>query len=362
MKQKSNRKFKIGKFHIIVIDCVLLGIIALIIARSMLVNYLQEFEDSQPNYTAEQIFADYYNPPDIEVLLENSNFELSQFETKDDLKDYFTQILSDADITYNRSSASVDGKTLKFAVKANGVKFSDFTLTLSDKKTKHKFDLYELDNIGIFYNSDAKVKITIPTTDKAFINGFMLNAEYLTESDIPFENDTAPIDGVNPITFKTYTVNNLLKTPKVEEENRFGVKSELSPTDGVYKANVAYNDDLEEKYGDYVVKAIQTYSDMTHQDATKTQALQYYEPNTEIYNFVLRTENTWDWAHSGSSFENVKINEFYAYDEKTFSCRVSFVQKLHKWGVDDYVDSLDLTVFLREQANGKYLIFAQRTN
>ncbi|GHU93521.1 hypothetical protein FACS1894208_03130 [Clostridia bacterium] len=358
----AKRRFKFPIFYVTVLVFVIAGFIVLHYAADFLTVYLTDYEDSLPKYDAEAVFADYYNPLRIDELLDKSGFEVSPFEKKSDLTGYFETLTAGKEITYNRTSSSVGGKTMKFNVKAGGKKFSDFTLVLSEKKSEFDFDLYELGEIHMYYRAAESVKITLPSGGKVLVNNTQLGEKYVTEDNIPFGNPDELPPGVTPITFKTYTVGGLLNKPEVEAYDRFGDRSELSYDDGAYRAEVVYDDGLAEEYSDYVIKAIQTYSDMTHRDATKAAALKYYEKGSNVYEYILKLENSFDWDHNGSDFEDARAREFYAYSEDVFSCRVSFVHKLYKTGREPYIDPLDLTVFLRRNDDGKYLIFAQHTN
>jgi len=61
----------------------------------------------------------------------------------------------------------------------------------------------------------------------------------------------------------------------------------------------------------------------------------------------LRTSETYFVIdHSSYAFEDVKTSEFYAYDENTFSCRVSFTHVLKRYGSKDYRDYIDMTLYL----------------
>jgi hypothetical protein len=355
-------KLKFSIFYSLIVLFLLIGGIALYLTSDFLTGYLKEYEDSLPKYDAEEVFAAYFKKPDIDLLLEISGYELTQFETKTVLANYYTRLLYDKEITYSRASSGVDSKTMSYNVKAGGTKFAEFTLVLSEERTPHDFDLYVLGSIRLQYRASEAVEITLPSDSSAFVNGIQLNANYITEDGIPYGNTADLPEELTPITFKTYAVNGLLVQPTIRVVDRFGQNCELTNNNGQYRAEITYDEALAEEYSDYIIKAIKTYSDMTHGDASKGAAQKYYEKGSNIYSYIATLENYFDWEHSGSIFENIRTGEFYAYDENTFSCRISFVQRLPKAGQEDYVDPLDLTLFLRKNAAGTYLIFAQHTN
>jgi hypothetical protein len=83
---------------------------------------------------------------------------------------------------------------------------------------------------------------------------------------------------------------------------------------------------------------------------------EYFDPSSKLYNSIRTSETSFVIDHSGYRFENESASEFYAYDENTFSCRVSFTQVLTKKGKPDYKDNIDMTVYLRKVGD-KFLIY-----
>ena len=83
---------------------------------------------------------------------------------------------------------------------------------------------------------------------------------------------------------------------------------------------------------------------------------QYFDPDSTLYTQIKNAEIYFVWPHDGYSIEDVNVRDFYAYDDNTFSCRVSLTHVLHKKGSEDYRDYIDMTFYLRN-VNGSYLIY-----
>ncbi|MBQ5649873.1 MAG: hypothetical protein IIV03_07015, partial [Clostridia bacterium] len=127
--------------------------------------------------------------------------------------------------------------------------------------------------------------------------------------------------------------------------------------DGNYwSAGFLYDAALEAQFSDYVINAIEKYAAYMQMDGARADFIDYYDTDSELWQNIITTENYFVWEHEGYTFKDKKASEFYRYDENVFSCRVSMTHLLHRYGWEDYVDYIDMTIFLRN-VNGKYVIF-----
>ena len=69
--------------------------------------------------------------------------------------------------------------------------------------------------------------------------------------------------------------------------------------------------------------------------------------------------------HDSYEFKDVNLDEFYNWgtisDGDVISCRISFLHILHRSGRDDFLDVVDMTVFLRKTDDG-YKIYKWYNN
>jgi len=91
-------------------------------------------------------------------------------------------------------------------------------------------------------------------------------------------------------------------------------------------------------------------------DGARADFIDYYDTDSDLWKNIISTENYFVLDHNSYSFKDQKATEFYRYNDDVFSCRVSMTHLLHRWAREDYVDYIDMTLFLRN-VNGKYLIF-----
>ena len=117
-----------------------------------------------------------------------------------------------------------------------------------------------------------------------------------------------------------------------------------------YRCDLSYSELMASDYSEFVTKAIEGYA--AYVQASKDVSLGnikgYFDTDSDAYaDVVAAGGNRWmvrEW--SGIDFENVYVGEFYIHTPEIFSCRISFTQLLHRAGREDYVDVIDMYVFL----------------
>jgi hypothetical protein len=118
-----------------------------------------------------------------------------------------------------------------------------------------------------------------------------------------------------------------------------------------------YSAELEQEYGPFVLDAIRAYAKQAYAQSG-VSALKYYEPGSDPYKRLGRIDvYTERWVKH--SIENETAGEFRELDGGAFSCRVSYTVRLKASGRADEINTEDYTLFLRPNAAGKYLIYAQ---
>ena len=128
-----------------------------------------------------------------------------------------------------------------------------------------------------------------------------------------------------------------------------------------YTAGLPYSGELEEEYAEFVIEAMQGYSQYIQASASVSlgSIKPYFDTESEAYADVVAVGgDRWmvkEW--SGVEFKDLTIGEFYAYTPEIFSCHISFTQVLHRDGREDYTDVVDKYVFLHRTENG-YRIYA----
>lgn len=359
MNQTTKRRFPL--FYTIYFSVILLVIIAVAVAAVYLINILGEYEQAQPKYVAEDIYKRYFeNGIDYSALLDIAGYDLSEFETKDDLVRYLGE-QNRGELSYYRVTSGVDASLCKYIVKMGSVKICTFTLE-ADASDDSRFDSYSLASLELYYNPVQSVSVTIPTGTTLYLNGRAADDRYIAESGIKTDTCNYMPEGVEGITLKRYEIDGLFYQPTVEVKAQSGAVCEVTESDsGVYTAAIPYDSELEAQWRDKVIEIVKAYSVYMQGDAYFGSISGYFEYGSDLYEMIRTVENMFVVSHYSWSFENESASEFYKYDDNTFSCRVSVTHLLHRWGAEDYKDFIDMTLYFRK-TDGNYYIYNRQNH
>ncbi len=338
------------------------ALIAIGRVNSYLEKYLTDFEMTRPKYTVENIFNEYFKNPDFDVLIHKAGCEVGDFENEEDLKQYFENSINGKSITHVYVAGT--DKT-KVNVKADGVKFASFTIQKAPETSEYGFDIYELGEIKLHYTLSSSVKIRIPFNYSVAVNGKLLGEEYKTKTGITDDKrETLPV-GTYKLSYDEYEVRGLVNAPAVTVYDRKNnpVIPEYDEENGIYKVNFEYDTELQNTYEPFVLKAVENYAArIQNAGVTMNTIKTYFEYGTETYNRIKNNPGNFVWDYDSYHFENEKTGDFYAYDENTFSCSVKMTQVMCKRGAKDYREDINVTLYLRCDENGDYMIYDLATN
>ncbi|MBQ7011018.1 MAG: hypothetical protein IJN63_04875 [Clostridia bacterium] len=385
-QQSAPRRFPV--FWVCLLLFVLISVFAISNVLKNVTAFLEEYESVQPKYVEAEVFDTYFKRIDYDLLLKAADrgdgSDLTEFESKEDLITYLKSMYAGKDITYysistgaaDTATVSLDIKNLgkyfvdqfnsrgdiKYIVKAGEDKIAEFTLVHSEseaKKSKSGFKQYELGDIELFFFPHESVTVKLPKSSTLTVNGIKVSEKYrLADVYEEDENNKRLPDGIEGIVYVAYTVDKLYLKPELAVTDKDGKSIELEyiENDNYYSAGFLYDDSLAAQYSAYVINAIENYAAYMQMDGARADFIDYYDTDSDLWKNIISTENYFVLDHSSYSFKDQKATEFYRYNDDMFSCRVSMTHLLHRWAREDYVDYIDMTLFLRN-VNGKYLIF-----
>ena len=357
MGSKIKAKKGFPYFYVILGAVLLVGIIAEAIALNQLKGFLADYEHSLSKYVADEVYEEYFMHPDYEKLIEISGCEISPAESKEALAEYIKNEVGGEQLVYKTVSDGIAIDTVKYNVRAGSKKIAEFTLKKTGEKSRYGNDLFALDTIKLVYKVPSlSVSVKAPADCTVKINGYTLGAEQVVATEKTSSCDHMP-EGVAGLTYNTYTLTGLINEPEVTVTDRNGKANVVEKEDdGVYSAKLNYSEELASAYREQISDAAQKYAAYMQSDGRFSAFSQYFDPDSTLYTQIKNAEIYFVWPHDGYSIEDVNVRDFYAYDDNTFSCRVSLTHVLHKKGSEDYRDYIDMTFYLRN-VNGSYLIY-----
>jgi hypothetical protein len=357
------KKHKFPIFYTILVLFIIMAVIAIDYAIGEVSEYLADYESTQPKYVAEEIFSKYYKSYDFDSLVTLAGLEVPEYESRENLIKYLHSLYDGCDMTYH-SGVSEDKKDpsgtkkLKYEVQFGNSAVSSFSIKSGDKKSVYDFDIFEPDQFEFKYTAEKSVRVTALSHYTVLINGKKAEQKHIIESDIKTDSCSHMPEGVGGLTYCTYQVTELLFDPEVKVLDPEGKESTLTydKEKGTYKADIIYSDSLKEQYSEYVLTAIKKYSAFMGNDEKWGNIKIYFDSSSKLYKSIGTSLNMFVIDHSGYYFVDENASEFYAYDENTFSCRVSFTHVMTKPGKPDYKDKIDMTIYLRKVGD-KFLIY-----
>ncbi len=354
------RRKSFSAFYAILIGIIILTVILTHIGKAYLKDILVEYEDSQYKYVAQDFFDNNFTFGNGETLATLFESQIPKLETKESFARYLSEITDDKSFSLQLTTIGL-GEEKVYNVLCDNVKFATFKLEKSSEKSEHGFDLFRPSSPSFNENLFESYSIEIPIGYTLKVNGFDIDNSYcLGDEIITTSHDFMP-DGVNGITYTTYVFDKLCSNPVFEVSSAEGVICETTEENGIFRADVAYSKELENKFSEYVIEATKAYACYMQKDANFGKVSKYLDTTSQLYTNLRTSPNWMVIDHQSYGFENEKAYEFYDYGNGVFSCRVTLVHVLKYPKLDDFKDTIDITWYLRE-VNGKYLIYNSYTN
>lgn len=358
------------RFYVIYFSVMLAAILIVILLLQVVKSRLAEYEAAQPRYVAEEVFSRYFEPIDYTALLADARYEAGEAES-DDIMSYLMNEIGEEALTYSIGSSN-DQNELKYIVKAGSKQLAAIVLNVSDLKTEHGFQTYEFSYLELYLNTGAYleelsrlvVTFEIPKTYSVIVDGELLSEEFITGTYTPSDGMKYYPPDVSEIEYAVYTVETLEKLPEevvVTDPEGTEVEVGFDEDTYTYMCGLSYSESMAADYAGYVLEALEKYS--AYVQAAENVGLGnvkgYFDTDSDAYADVVEAGSTrWmvnEW--SGIDFEDESVGEFYIHTPEIFSCRVTFTQRLHRAGREDYVDVIDMYVFLHLTNDG-YKIYS----
>lgn len=370
-KEKTGRGFRLSLFWTIYFSVTAVTLLLVFIALRIVSARLAEYEAAQPKYVAQEVYARYFQPVNYPDLLADARYDAGEADMAE-IMDYLAEEIGDSELSYSIGSSN-NPNEVRYIVKAGGKQFASINLKVSETETEHGFQQYEFSYVELYLNTEAPVDpkdpivftvtIDVPSAYSVAVDGELLTEEFLTSSYIKTDLMNYYPPDITGVEYAVYTLADLGEFPgEVVVTDSDGQNAEVSFDENTctYTSGITYSQSLAEEYSEFVTKAMQGYAEYVQ--ASKKVGLNsikpYFDTESDLYaDVVAAGGNRWmvrEW--SGVDYENVNIGEFYAHTPEIFSCHISFTQLLHRENQEDFLDVVDMYVFLHLTDEG-YKIF-----
>ena len=377
MTKKRRKKKSIFRstFYRIYFAVVILCILGIILGGRYLHGVLEDYESSQPVYTAQEAARIFENSDFESIYALDTSVASMEGIDKDFYIESMQQIAAGKNVSWNEAySASEDEKI--YRVTLDGEKFAEFSLIPSGEETQHGNRLWKLNDVTTFVTIAepeptpeptpeapavelTPCTITVPSTFKVVVDGKMMDANNVVTADIPTASAGLLPEDVPSPTLIQYAFLTEDGNPAIEVTDESGAAQPVNKdSDTDWSTPLPQNPELQAEFEEAVVKVAKRISSYSAKDASEGAVLQYCAKNSPAREAIKNFDNTWGTPHNGATFENVVSSDYYMYSENCFSCKVSFdyVATFGKSTVKTYPTTYTL-YFIKEGGTGKLYNF-----
>lgn len=327
MAKKKNKKRGFPVFYTIYWTLVIAALAGISYGCWYLWNFCEVYESVQPKYVAEPYQAIYTEGRVEEMIsLCGGGIELCEYETNEDYVEYVRSLLADKQITCTSAYSSDDSVKL-YVAKADGAKFSSFTLVKSAEKTE-RFEQEQWEFGGMTMDIPApETTYTVKALSNydVYVNGTQLSDSYITQANIDtFAAGKLPSNVYTP-TYNVYTFSSHFGVPQISVRTESGEEDVLvqdEDSESGWHMELQYSDNAKAKMEDYVLKAAKSYCTFISEDTTRAGILQYVLSDSNAAKYINAYDNDWFTPHSRYYFSHEVTYNYYVFAENCFSCDV----------------------------------------
>lgn len=375
MKKRTGKIKVIYTVYLAVL--LLLMMIFLLYARKTLILY----EASQPQYLMDALIAS----PDLTSSMNTAVLTFNEFETLEDYQDQLYRLLKQNDLQYHFLKESYTDGTLTYGIYAGetpigtavlkpaattvrmiAIPITDWQLTALDAYEEH---------------GNYSASITVPDNYTVIINDIPLSDSYITERT-PYKELEYTAEYVSVPEQVTYQVSSLKHPARITVLNADGRELPLSDDASVTPAAdgdtgtlsgasagsavlryLPAEEEISPELKSTVLDAVETYSNFFSRDLPgcreSVDPIRGLFPEDSIYLSLADRYRREDMqifsAHTDTRFLNERITEYIPYNDRCFSCRVSFDKSMTLSNGREMIDTTDNVYYFVLQ-NGRWLI------
>lgn len=331
-------------------------LILLLAAAVVLWRFLAAYENTRPKHVAEKVFGNYFLSSNVGELASSYTPELMTFHTVEAVNKGFEKSYDTERLGF--TSVSSEGKTEKYAVSFDNHRIAYFTLKEGDRSGGFGFKYYELANVEFFFGEPKAFTALLPKGCTLSVNGVTVSESYITEADIEDASCKYMPEGVEGKHYDKYSVSGLLFEPEVTVKDGDGklIETAYDAEEKCYTVPTVYSERLKSEHSDFAISAASAYTAYLSNDASFSNVAGYLDRSSEIYKRIQSVTVTWVRDHSGYTIYDQNTTEFCEYADGVFSCRVTLKERLTRHLYEDYIENVDLTLYIR-QIGTKYYIY-----
>ena len=352
---------RIPVFYIFLLLLVVLVVALTEIGKSYLTGVLEEYEDAQYKYVAEDVLDTYFVSGNGEALAQLFRAQISEVEDQKRTAEVFNALTEGKTFSLQSVSTGLTDK-IEYVIKCDDKRFATLTLAESGERSEHGFSLYSVEDLRLNENLFFSRSVWIPVGYSLKVNGMDAPAEFCDNEIVSTAYQDMFPGEVLGIHYTKYTFASLLSEPEFAVLSPNGSAAPISLLeDGSYCGEMVFDTPIPEELQTYAIDATEAYACYLQKDARFGTVAKYLDPSSVLYENLRTSPNWMVIDHDSYAFEDAEVTQYHVYDDTSFSCRVRLTHILKYRGLQDYRDYIDITWYFTKN-DGKYLIYDSYNN
>ncbi len=310
--------------------------ITIAVALGYFYNFLEAYEN------AYQASRPYHDMEEIVSLLESRDYdtlyhmltmkpEIGEFETFDNVKNYFNLLLEGTQLDY-QPSQNYSEDFPEYHITANG--YIVGTLALRKSQTdahEYNFPKWYISSFELYSEPQYDFRILAPSNCSISINGIPLSDSYRYSMGESYDAASYVSDYVTLPTMERYKIDGLYEAPVITAYNSFGEETEVTfnSRTGFYEVSFGVDSANASSMQAFAIETVSAYANYISNDLPDDGLDAYFVEGSEIlYMIKAGTSRQYFAAHTSSEIQNAEVVDFVVYSQDCFYCEVHLEQCL----------------------------------
>ena len=308
---------------------------------------LREFEATQPKYLVDEV-AGTLSAGDYESMWSGEDPTLFPEETQEDYYAYVRGLLSGKEITWHE--AIVPDQTQRgYRLSADGREFAYLTLRRSETPTKHGFEQWEVESLKSSVIAPVTYTVRAPMTSSVTVDGTVLGAESLTETNIATEWDEHLLEGMPSQKECSYQFTRCFSEPVVAATDYLGRSQTVTREGNAFTAVRCWDNDRFQEDIPRVEEVLHAVADYIVGIRTVGQARAYCVKDSPASNTMYMYSLWTSTTASRARIEDFVCEDFIALSDDFFCCHVTANFICTFRSRDDTTYNLDYEMYFQKQ-------------
>ena len=331
--KKSKRRFVI---FLALWALILLTAIGVLLYRFyfFLGDYETVYQASLPYHVMDDFF-EMFDPLDYDSIYAavSDKPEINEFETGENVENYYEKLLAGKEIAYVEATESTD-KNPVYHITADNYIVGQVNLVQTDDKRAYDLPTYRVESFDMYSDAEFSVNIQAYTDCEVYVNDIKVSPEYVTRLDL---NKEKHFDDFTELPLKKYyQISGFYEKPSIKVVNGYGqeIIPALNNSTGIYETPISAPKEVEEEMKAFAADAVHTYAQVVCREVNDSALDKIFTKNNMIVSEIKSNSGNLKYFpnHTTESTED-KIIEFIPYSSDAFYCEIEHTQHMLIYGV-----------------------------